>query len=227
MKERTSRWNAVLVASVSLAVAAVAGTARAQEEEKPAAKPAAAPAAAPKAAPPQWVKFDGKDIVSRPAAIIGADGTFHVFVRRNDEAVWYKKGPLAWQHLGGELRHTVEPAAVFIGQEIAVFSRGKDGALWLTQSSGGKWSPWASMGGNLDSRPFVVSTGEGKIDVFARFKDETLRRRQYDAGKWGEWENLGGVVRSQDIHPIVGKGSIEFFVSRTDGHVWHLKIDRP
>jgi hypothetical protein len=213
---------------VSLAVAAAAGTARAQEEEekKPAASKAAS-AAAPKAAPPQWVKFDGKDIVSRPAVIIGADGTFHVFVRRNDDAIWYKKGQLAWQHLGGEVQHTVEPAAVFIGQEIAVFSRGKDGALWFTQTSGGKWSPWTSMGGELDSRPFVVSTGEGKIDVFARFKDDTLRRRQYDGGKWGGWENLGGIVRAQDIRPIVGKGSIEFFVSRTDGHVWHLKIDRP
>jgi hypothetical protein len=206
-----------------MSVLMVGGVALAEEAAAP--KEAAAPAA--KAAPPQWVAFDGKDNVSRATGVIGPDGTFHVFVRRDDNKIWYKKGQLAWQQLPSAFNATVEPAAIMLGQEVAVFSRSKSGKLWWAQTNGGKFGPWANLSGELDSKPILASTGEGKIDVFVRATDDTLRRIAYTGGNWSPWENLGGVVRVTDIRPAVGKNTIDLFVSRKDGQVWHLHIDRP
>jgi hypothetical protein len=102
--------------------------------------------------------------------------------------------------LGGHL--TSGPAVALTGifsngakEQLAVFGRGADGALWWRhQRAAGSWTSWQSLGGRLTSKPAVAAThgAEGKLSVFVRGTDGAIWYRTLGNGRWGGWTRLGG-----------------------------------
>jgi hypothetical protein len=102
--------------------------------------------------------------------------------------------------LGGHL--TSGPAVALTGifsngaaEQLAVFGRGADGALWWRhQRASGSWTSWQSLGGRLTSKPAVAATrgARGKLSVFVRGADSAIWYRTLGNGRWGGWTRLGG-----------------------------------
>ena len=80
-------------------------------------------------------------------------GTYDVFVRGNDNAVWQRTRDSGgqwggWTTLGGLI--TSPPAAVSADPgAVTVFARGIDDALWVSNDGGGGVRWWSSLGGVL------------------------------------------------------------------------------
>src|SRR6266576_177962 len=79
--------------------------------------------------------------------------------------------------------------------QVEVFSRGANSALYHKWWDGTSWSGWASLGGSINSDPGSVSCGSGKMDVFAKVGDNSCWRIYFD-GAWSGWSQMGGSFTS-------------------------------
>jgi hypothetical protein len=81
------------------------------------------------------------------------------------------------------------------GDELAVFGRGTDNALWWTHQTASGWTGWRSLGGGLTSKPGAAASefgDHGKLAVFARGTDGLMWYKSLGSSGWGAWKYLGG-----------------------------------
>jgi hypothetical protein len=79
--------------------------------------------------------------------------------------------------------------------ELAVFGRGTDNALWWTHQTASGWIRWQSLGGVLTSKPGAATSefgDHGKLVVFARGTDSQIWYRSLGANGWNAWKAMGG-----------------------------------
>jgi hypothetical protein len=129
-----------------------------------------------------------------------------------------------WESLGGVI--TSPPHAVIFGElddEILVFARGTDQALWNRALVNGSWRDWTSLGHILASPPHAVVAAKETFAVFALGIDSAI---WYTMG--GEWRSLGGTFSSAPYAVADGKSILVFAAdaeralawSRWDGSSW-------
>jgi hypothetical protein len=85
-------------------------------------------------------------------------------------------------------------SAITAGTSTIVFGTGSGGAVWTATRTNGKWSSWASIGGNVTSKPGAVFQGPNVADyaVFARAPSGAVWGRDHTSAGWGPWHNDGG-----------------------------------
>ncbi len=125
-------------------------------------------------------------------------------------------------NLGGSI--TGDPAISSAAPEqLELFARGGDGALWHRHWDGATWSGWVNLGGALasDSGPGTVSWSSNRVDVVYRGTDNGVWQRA-----WGEGSNggvpisLGGYTLSDPAISSKGKGQLQVFVRGVDNALW-------
>jgi len=80
-------------------------------------------------------------------------------------------------------------------QELAVFGRGTDNALWWTHQTASGWTGWQSLGGILTSKPSAaasLSGDHGKLAVFVRGNGGQIWYRSLGTSSWNAWTYLSG-----------------------------------
>jgi hypothetical protein len=80
-----------------------------------------------------------------------------------------------WEQQGGAM--TSDPAVSSRGpNQLDVFARFGDNALWRKTWNGSAWSAWTSTGGQWTTGPAVVSQGgSDSVDVFEVGSDSALQ----------------------------------------------------
>ncbi len=130
-----------------------------------------------------------------------------------------------WESLGGVI--TSPPHAVIFGElddEILVFARGTDQALWNRALVNGSWREWTSLGHILASPPHAVVAAKETLAVFALGTDSAI---WYTMG--GEWHSLGGTFSSaphavadgRNIHLFAADATSALAWSKWDGNAWN------
>ncbi|MBO0702003.1 MAG: hypothetical protein J2P38_03670, partial [Candidatus Dormibacteraeota bacterium] len=127
-----------------------------------------------------------------------------------------------WRSLAGGL--TSGPGvASWAPNRMDAFVRGGDGAVWHKVWTGGAWSGYESLGGDVQagSGPAAVSWGPNRVDVFVRGIDNQLWHEWWDGVRWNGWQALGGVLTSSPEVASWAPGRLDLFVRGLDGAIWH------
>ena len=154
-------------------------------------------------------EYLGGVLTSSPAATSRNPAAMTVFVRGNDNGIWYRDyvgGSWGnWVSIGGKIPAGTGPAVCsWGGGRLDVFARGTDGAMWhKSYDTATSWSNWNSLGGILTSSPAATSPSSGLIDVFVRGSDSGLWQKTYNGG-WSAWISLGGVTQTICYVPQAG-----------------------
>lgn len=152
-------------------------------------------------------------------AFAPSGGPLSAFYTAADQTVW--TGPAGTP--GGPFtqisngRLISGPAAILAPPaNDVVFGQGTDHALWFAVESGGTWSFWGSLGGNITSKPGAVFRGPLSSDysVYARGTDGAVWGRDHFSTGWGSWHSLGGSLYG-------GTGPAAAFIS---GSTWLLAV---
>jgi hypothetical protein len=167
-----------------------------------------------------------------PAVASWSQGRLDVFVQGTDNQLWHKwwnsAGWSGWESLGGKL--TASPAAtwdmaVTPANNIYVFVRGSDGAVWQKYYQNG-WSSWKSLGGQV-----APNTGPAVSQVLNLFVQGTDHQLWLNSGPRvaPAWRTLSttppealstsspGAVLLPNDHTLV-------CVSSTSGNVWYYEV---
>jgi hypothetical protein len=116
---------------------------------------------------------------------------------------------------------TLSPA---VTDNLYLFVRGSDNALWYRHWTGTTWTASTSLGGILTSSPAATSPSSGVIDVFVRGSDGVIWTRTTTNGgtSWSAWTSIGGQTPSGTGPAVCSQGSgLDVFVQGTDGALWH------
>ena len=147
------------------------------------------PATAASAAPPPPAKGISPSVSAATSAV-------SLFYTAADGTVWTASAAgtpgTATQVSNGKVAGAV--SAITAGTSTIVFGTGSGGAVWMATRTGGKWSSWASIGGNVTSAPGAVFQGPNSADyaVFARGPSGAVWGRDHTSAGWGPWHNDGG-----------------------------------
>jgi hypothetical protein len=87
---------------------------------------------------------------------------------------------------------------------VDVFARGTSGQLLHAWSTGGTYSGWQDLGGQLTSAPTAASLGSSTIEVLARGASDSVIRLRWDGQHWGGFSDLGGVTTSAPAVTVRG-----------------------
>jgi hypothetical protein len=128
-------------------------------------------------------------------------------------------GPAAAWVMAGSLSPTGGPA---------VFGRGIDNRLWWRHQTSSGWSRWASLGGEITSRPaaaYWIGPDSEILGVFARGADGAIWGRvEYHASGhlgWTSWSSYGGrLLASTGPAVAFTQGHIFLAAVGTDRAVW-------
>jgi hypothetical protein len=162
-----------------------------------------------------------------PLAVVARDGGFDLFRVGPDNTLRWHDGT-TWQTLGGMLASG--PGAVSSGaDQMQVFARGVDEALWYLTYDSGNWSAWQRLelvgmdeGVTIAAAPTAISPAPGQIDIYVRGSDNQLWKLSFDGDTWGTWVSLGGqltsgvAVAAGNIIAQAEDGSLQ----NGDGLVW-------
>lgn len=174
----------------------------------------------------------GFTATSDPAAVSWGAGRVDLFARDGAGATRHNAWTGAWggwANLGGVA--TSRPVVVSNApNELWLFVRGLDFALWFRRLQAGVWSAWTSLGGVLASAPVAVASGAGHVDVFARGLDRALWRRAWTPAGWRAWESIDGDLVGEpavattapdrlDVAALDGAGMLAH--RRFDGAKWN------
>jgi hypothetical protein len=195
-----------------------------------------------------WQSLGGV-VMSAPSAVRSGESSVDVFAVgaesellhwKSRDGVWDTHGPVVkperaariepgfpppvytrhWESLGGIL--TSPPHAVVFGElgdEILVFARGMDQALWNRPFVAGAWRDWTSLGHILASPPHAVVAAKETLAVFALGIDSAV---WYTMG--AEWQSLGGTFSSRP-YAISERGDILVFAADANSALswrrWH------
>jgi hypothetical protein len=197
-----------------------------------------------------WEALGGV-ITFSPAVAQNADGRLEVFARWNDGEVRHRsqlapnsKEWSPWASLGGGLLrfgglNSGPAVAQSADGRLQLFVRGNDNALWYrrqTAASGGAWTEWASLEGNLEGDVAVGRNEDGRLEAFARNRVgfvSRCRQLAVNESRWSSWESMGGVL---NLNPVIGPapglaqnadGRIEVFMWAENGTLWENRQLRP
>ena len=108
-------------------------------------------------------------------------------------------------------------AAVAVGSNPVVATRGSDGALWYSAYDGSAWSNWVSLGGAVNSQVVGVDQGTN-ASVFLRQTSNAFYATTDTAGTWSSsLSSLGGVLISDPAAVVDKSGTTWVFGRGTDG----------
>jgi hypothetical protein len=152
-----------------------------------------------------WI-YIGGTLTSAPYAAKDKNGRIHIVVRGGDYALWDYVFDTAswtggWKGLGGYLSSmataAMEPT---YGVWMKIVVRGGDNSLWLCDFNVDDLSSynWVSLGGYLNSWPFVIFDQNSRMHVFVAGGDNALwdNRGVLSAGSYyHNWHGLGGVMQ--------------------------------
>jgi hypothetical protein len=182
-----------------------------------------------------WIGLGGQ-LTSYVAPVSAAAGLF-LFARGTDNGLWYKRlngsgtspGDWSpWLTLGGAMASF--PTAGSGPGGLFVFTAGTDNnGLWFNKLVSGNgllesnWSGWSSLGGQLTSPPWPVSSGAGQF-VFVRGTDNSMWYRKFLGPSWSAWYTLGGTLTS--FPSAASKGTDLFvFTAGTDNNgLWYQRL---
>lgn len=172
-----------------------------------------------------WLDLGG--VLSAKPGLAASAGRLDVFVRGADAHLWTKSqvpgGWTGWSDLGGSLAAGSGPAATALDDgSVAAFVHGSNGALYAkTRTTGGVWSGWYPLGGQLLGDPAVAAPGAGRLAVFARGLNSRLYEKTAAAGSWSGWLDLGGQLSTSPAAAAAeGSSRTDVVVLGTDGRLW-------
>jgi len=186
-------------------------------------------------ATPSWENLGGS-FQGKPSAAFSADGRLEVFVRGNDNALWFAAQTSpggSWTpfvSLGGVI--ISDPTAVQeeVGGTISVFALGTDNAVWTrsqTQSGIDNYSDWTSIGGIGASDLAVAETFAdlhhpfSEVLLYMRGADNTLwSNRQTNASIWSGWGSGSGYLTSAPGAALLPNENSDVFVRGGDNGLW-------
>ncbi|GAB2723532.1 hypothetical protein GCM10010442_50930 [Kitasatospora kifunensis] len=128
----------------------------------------------------------GAKIISDPAATSPNNGRIDLVGLGTNNNIWHKywtpgTGWTSWSPDLPALPVGIAPGsspAASLWQpnadDVEVYVRGKDGAIWNSLYSNGSWGAWSSQGGALASNTTAISPGPNLIDLFAVGTDGSL-----------------------------------------------------
>jgi hypothetical protein len=165
-----------------------------------------------------------------PAAeymVLPQDGTYRIGV--------YKQSFTEAQNFLGVAWTTVPPSTPAVdsrgANQLDVYIRGGDDAVWMKSFNGSSWTGWQLIGGTATSDPAAISWGGGRIDVFVRGTSNSIYQRTFNGTNWSAtWTSLGGAATSApavaswgpnrlDVF-IRGAGNAIFWKTSTNGTTW-------
>lgn len=114
------------------------------------------------------------------------------------------------------------PAAASRGPgDMVVVARGADGAVYERHVAAGRWTPWASIGGQVISGPAAAAYGDA-VHVFAVGVDGAVHQNVLRGGAWSGWSSLGGVASSAPA-AVSRRGThlLDLAVRGTDNAIHH------
>jgi hypothetical protein len=166
-----------------------------------------------------WSSLGGTFDSGPGVAVYG--GGAHVFARGLEGSEWHW-GTAGWHSIGGAV--TSAPAATQLRgtDQLWVFVRGADYAIWYSRfSPASGWTPWESLGGSLGSGPAVVSRADGIIDLFARNTNGEVVQRTWFGDHWTtDWYSLGDYASAAPAVTTHGPDNVEVFVRGREGELW-------
>jgi hypothetical protein len=117
------------------------------------------------------------------------------------------------------------------GNDLDVFIRGTDGAVWDGGTDGaGNWWDWIGLGSPnnqpIIGTPEVVSWGANRLDIFVRGGDTQLYHTWWDGSTYYQWEFQGGNAVGTGLgdHPVAvswGPNRLDVFALDTAGTLEH------
>jgi Domain of unknown function (DUF1906) len=176
-----------------------------------------------------WFNMKGNWSLS-PTAVVGSDGTVHVFAVGTDEHLYERHLPpggtwSAWVSLGGRWPRAPSAAAGPSGT-VRVFGVGTNGHLYQKRlRTSGTWSGWSEVGGShLTGTPVATYDPTGVTHVYVRSAAGPLDVATLAPGKPWAWHSLHGIWR-YDAAAVVGRnGSAHVYAVGTDGHLYQLRL---
>ncbi|MFB9194603.1 hypothetical protein ACFFWA_16580, partial [Actinomadura verrucosospora] len=119
---------------------------------------------------------------------------------------------------------------VLVGRDggMVLFARGTDNGLhhrWQT-GTGGPWSGWTPLGGQLASDPAVVLSPNDALSVFARDPGgrvtHTWQHSSEEGYAWHEgWVDMEGATQGRPTVLVGRDGGMVLFARGTDGALHH------
>jgi len=107
-------------------------------------------------------------------------------------------------------------AAVAVGANPVIATRGSDGDLWYQAYTGTDWSAgWKSLGGQVNSNVVGVAQG-ANASLFLRGIDDAIYSFTDTAGTWSIWNPLGGVLTSDPAAVVDQSANTWVFARGTD-----------
>jgi hypothetical protein len=176
-----------------------AGPASAQTARPAPAPPALAAANPAPGLTPSVALFTPADSGNAVAhlAYTGTDGSVRL---RDALAPSQPATDLGGHLIGGPDVVLVPPGVLSPAQtsdELAVFGRGTDNALWWTHQTAAGWTGWQSLGGVITAKPGAAASAfgdHGKLVVFARGADSQIWYTSLGSGGWNAWKALAGLL---------------------------------
>ncbi|GAB4214299.1 MAG: hypothetical protein OHK0022_52650 [Roseiflexaceae bacterium] len=131
-----------------------------------------------------------------------------------------------WQGLsGGALGSSLALSARGSGR-LDMFARGTGGNLVYRSFSGGNWSAWESLGGDIIGAPASASWGPDRIDCVVVGGNNQAWRRSWEGGRWLDWQSLGGgVITSSVALCSWAPGRLDLFARGPGGELLHGSIE--
>jgi hypothetical protein len=168
-------------------------------------------------------------IASDPAATsLNGQPVVAVLSSTGDVFVAEEGGGWVWSIVGrpsATVSAASAPALVASGaNQLDVFVRGSDNALWHRRRTATTWDAWTSRGGTLSNAPAAVSPSPSVINVFARSPSGDLI--QVNASpSWGAWSTVpnGSCSPASVSSPAVAAPNpkrLDVLLRGTDSRLW-------
>lgn len=167
-----------------------------------------------------WYKIGGRLLPDTGPAAYTYPGRMGVFVTGMNHALWhFNMDGSGWGVSPGGYLTSSPSATSWVGDGIFVAARGRDGALWVTDTTNGgtSWNSWDSYGGRIleGTGPAVVFTSP-YIRLFVVGTGHALYLW------WGAsgWTSLGGYLISSPTACSHTSLTIDAFAVGGDGDIW-------
>jgi len=158
---------------------------------------------------------------SSPSVAVAPGGAAYVFVRGEDNAMWWsvRSGNLwsDWASLGGMLTSAPDCVAP-VSSMITCVVRGPDNGMWVKTATvtgnGILWGDWQAQGGVLSSGPSVTalvgSNGRIEMQTFVKGPGEALWSKRFNGTIWGNWFQSPNISFFQNDPDCTWRGVGEF-----------------
>jgi hypothetical protein len=152
--------------------------------------------------------FPVPDGSTRSAPAVTALGDrVYLFVRGYDDAIyqniWNITRPgngylpagywTGWSYVPGYSSTPSAPAATVLGDQLYLFHRGNDNAIYQNILGAGGWSGWSAVpGGGLTYDAPGAATACGRVHLLVRGTDNTIQINTLAEGVWSGWSAIPG-----------------------------------